>query len=116
MSLIKYGIAAAVGYHVGQPRGRKQLEQMRRHVVELSKRPQVKRWQERGWDITYERARAGARLAATTIGGRKAVGPAGPTIPVSPSEAAGTAPAATGFGGRTAAEDSEAARTGLVPP
>jgi hypothetical protein len=71
MSLIKYGIAVAVGYHFGQPQGRKQLEQLRRHVVQLGKRPEVKQWQERGWDIAYERALAAKRLASTTTAGRK---------------------------------------------
>jgi hypothetical protein len=153
MSLIKYGIAAAAGYHFGQPQGRKQLEQLRRQVVQLRNRPEVKRWQERGWDIAYERALAAQRLASTAMAGRKtavdpaagsptsapdpaspppigglrdrsrrALGrrrsrlstnpnPADPTVPIS-TAAAGP----TGFGGRTVAEDSEAAHTGLIPP
>jgi hypothetical protein len=160
MSLIKYGIAAGLGYHFGRPQGRQQLEQLRRQVLQLSKRPEVKQWQERGWDIAYERALAAKRLASTTMAGRRkqvdpatssatsvahdtdpasparigelrgrsqrAAGwrrsrhstsstPADPTISISP-EAAGTAAAPTGFGGRTVAEDSEAAHTGLVPP
>ena len=160
MSLLRYGIAVAVGYHIGQPQGRNHLRQLRQQVVQLRKRPEVKQWQERGWDIAYERALAAKRLASSTMAGRKkavdpATGPANavaddtdpappariaglrgrspratgwrrprhstrstpadPTVPISP-EAAGTAAAPTAFGGRTAAEDSEAARTGLVPP
>ena len=151
MSLIKYGIAAAAGYHFGQPQGRRQLEQLRRQVVQLRNRPEVKRWQERGWDIAYERARAAQRLASTRMAGRRtAVDPAAgsatavadpaspPRIggsrhrnrwaarwrrsrpstnptPVDPTVPISTA-AATGFGGRTVAEDSEAAHTGLIPP
>ena len=76
MSLIKYGIAAAVGYHLGQPQGRKQLEQLRRQVVQLGKRPEVKQWQERGRDIAYERALAAKSLASTTLARKKTVDPA----------------------------------------
>jgi hypothetical protein len=76
MSLIKYGIAAAVGYHLGQPQGRKQLEQLRRQVVQLGKRPEVKQWQERGWDIAYERALAAKRRASTTLARQKTGEPA----------------------------------------
>jgi hypothetical protein len=151
MSLIKYGIAVAVGYHLGQPQGRNHLRQLRQQVVQLRKRPEVKQWQERGWDIAYERALAAKRLASTSMAGRKnAVDPAvgsatsvtddtDPAFPAriaglrarsrraagwrrsrsstspTPADAAGTA-APTGFGGRTVAEDSEVARTGLVPP
>jgi hypothetical protein len=136
--LSKYGTAVAVG-HFGQPQGRKQLEQRRRHV-QLGTRPEVKQWQERGWDIDYERALAAERLACTTMArGKKTGDPAttsatsvaddterrsrlstsptlaDPTPPISPPEAAGTGATSTGFGGRTLAEDSEAAITGLVP-
>jgi hypothetical protein len=141
--LIKYGIAVAVGYHFGQEQGRKQLQQLRRQVVQLSKRPEVMQWRERGWDIAYERARAAKRLASTTMAGRKkAVDPAAgsatsvadDTDPAPPRigrlrgrspRAAGwrrsrfsTTPTAapTGLGGRTVAEDSQSARTALVPP
>jgi hypothetical protein len=75
MSLIKYGLAAALGYHLGQPQGRKQLEQLRRQVIQLGKRPEVKQWQERGGDIAYERALAAKRRASTTLA-RKTVDPA----------------------------------------
>ena len=76
MSLIKYGIAAAVGYHFGQPQGRKQLEQLRRQLVQLGKRPEVKQWQERGRDIAYDRALAAKSLASTTLARKKTVDPA----------------------------------------
>src|SRR4051794_3064784 len=98
MSLIKYGIAAAVGYHFGQPQSRRQLEQLRRQVLQLRTRPEVKQWQERGWDIAYERARAATRLASTTIAGRKkpvdsatgsATSVADDTDPASPARIAG---------------------------
>jgi hypothetical protein len=153
MSLIKYGIAAAVGYHLGQPQGRKQLEQLRRQVVQLGKRPKVKQWQERGGHIAYERALAAKSLASTTLARQKTGDPApgattsvvdstdpipGPgtgrfrrpaggwrkprptpadrAAPLSALDDADGASAATGFGGRTVAEDSEAARTGVTPP
>jgi hypothetical protein len=77
MSLIKYGIAVAVGYHLGRPQGRNHLRQLRQQVVQLRRRPEVKQWQERGWDIAYERALAAKRLASTPMAGRKkAVDPA----------------------------------------
>ena len=149
MSLLKYAITAAAGYHLGQPQGRKQLQQLRRQLVQLGKRPEVKQWQERGWDIAYERALAAQRAASSTLARKKIVDPA-PDAPTSvvdstatvhgpiteasrgqtggwrqrrpapaPRSAAADADAAsarTGFGGRTVAEDSEAALTGMTPP
>jgi hypothetical protein len=144
MNLIKYGIAAAVGYHLGQPHGRKQLEQLRRQLVQLGKRPEVRQWQERGRDIAHERAPAAKTLAFTTLARKKTVdpapgaitsvldsndpipgpgtgrlprrasgwrtprpAPADPAAPLSAPHDPGAASAATGFGGRTVAEDSE---------
>jgi hypothetical protein len=144
MSLIKYGIAAAVGYHLGQPHGRKQLEQLRRQLVQLGKRPEVRQWRERGRDIAHERAPAAKTLAFTTLARKKTVdpapgaitsvldsndpipgpgtgrlrrrasgwrtprpAPADPAAPLSAPHDPGAASAATGFGGRTVAEDSE---------
>ena len=84
MNLVKYGIAVAVGYHLGQPHGRRQLEQLRQQVIQLSKRPEVKRLQERGWDIAGEQALAAKNLASTTLTARKkkTVDPAGAATPV----------------------------------
>jgi hypothetical protein len=120
MSLIKYGIAAALGYYFGQPQGRKQLQQLRQQVIQLSQRPQVKQLQA----SARERALAAKDRAATTMARKKESAdptpvdptPLGDTAPISTPEPARTDSAPTGFGGRTVAEDSEAARTGLVPP
>jgi hypothetical protein len=98
MSLLKYGIAAAVGYHFGRPQGRRHLEQLRRQVLQLRTRPEVKQWQERGWDIAYERALAATRLASTAMAGRRkpvdsatgsATSIADDTDPASPARIAG---------------------------
>jgi hypothetical protein len=94
MSLIKYGIAAALGYYLGQPQGRKQLQQLREKVTQLSQRPQVKQLQ----DSARERALATKDRAMTTLARKKDTADS------------------TGFGGRTVAEDSEAAITGMAPP
>ena len=69
MSLIKYGIAVGLGYHLGQPHGRRQLKQLRRQIVRLSKRPEVKQLQERAWNIAGEHA-----LAARTSPPRRCHG------------------------------------------
>lgn len=144
MSLIKYGIAAAVGYHLGQPRGRKQLAQLRQQLVQLSQKPQVKQLQERGWDAARDQALAAKRLVTTLPGRKKTDEPetvvitpvddvltpsitddvlGAPVVPatdlpaLSPSsDLTSDDPAPTGFGGRTVAEDSEAVRTGVIPP
>jgi hypothetical protein len=120
MSLIKYGIAAALGYYLGQPQGRKQLQQLRQQVIQLSKRPEVKQLQ----DSARERALAAKDRAVTSLA-RKKDSPepapadtrmAGPTTPIAAPKTGRAESPTTGFGGRTVAEDSDAARTGLVPP
>jgi hypothetical protein len=119
MSLVKYGIAGALGYYLGQPQGRKQLEQLRQRVIQLSRRPQVKQLQ----DSAHERALAAKERAVAAITRKAAAAAPAPaaTAPVLDPTAfapdnAGTAAAPTGFCGRTVAEDSEAALTGLTPP
>jgi hypothetical protein len=120
MSLFKYGIAAALGYHFGQPQGREQLQQLRQQVIQLSQRPEVKQLQA----STRERALAAKDRAAATLTRKKQSAdpaqldptPLSDTAPIPAPELARTDAATTGFGGRTVAEDSEAARTGVVPP
>ena len=75
MTLIKYGLAAGIGYYLGQPEGRRQLVRLRQQVVELIRRPQVKQLRERGWDVAGERALAAKNFASTKlVGKRKAAG------------------------------------------
>jgi hypothetical protein len=86
MGLTKYGLAAAIGYHLGQPHGRQQLRWLRQQIIGLASNLVTRK----------------LRVKSTTA-------PA-PT----PSPVDGAAP--NGFGGRTVAEDSQAAITGIVPP
>jgi hypothetical protein len=106
MGLTKYGIAAGIGYHIGQPAGRRQLRWLSQQVVDLA-RPGVRDLRERGWDIAGDCALATRNLVARTLRGRRST--AAPAVTRSPVE--GTEP--NGFGGRTVAEDSI---TGIVPP
>lgn len=125
MSLIKYGFAAALGYYVGQPQGRRQLQKLRQKARQLSKRPEVKQLQ----DSARQRALAAKDRAANTLNRKNTTEftspdptPADPTAadPMAsvsaPEPARSDTIAAAGFGGRTVAEDSETAITGLVPP
>ena len=48
MSVFKYAVVAAVGYYVGQPYGRRQVQRLREQAVELVHGPRAKQLQERG--------------------------------------------------------------------
>mgnify|MGYP001156548055 CR=1 FL=1 len=56
MSLLKYAVAAAIGYFAGQPDGRRQLERLRHKAAEVVRSPQVEDLKQRGKDIAGERA------------------------------------------------------------
>ena len=56
MSLLKYAVAAGIGYFAGQPSGRRQLERLRGKATELLRSPQVEDLKQRGKDIAGERA------------------------------------------------------------
>ena len=58
VSVFKYAVAAAVGYYVGQPNGRRQVQGLREQAVELVRGPRAKQLKERGWDIAVERTSA----------------------------------------------------------
>jgi hypothetical protein len=115
MSVFKYAVAAAVGYYVGRPNGRRQVQRLREQAVELVRGPRAKQLKERGWDIAVERTSAAIKRAQR----RRANGSATalelsdtasqPSGGVAESEP-------TGFGGRTVAEDTEAVRLGITPP
>jgi hypothetical protein len=109
MGLTKYGLAAAIGYHLGQPYGRQQLRWLRQQIIGLARRPAVRDLRERGWDIAGEGALAVSNLVARKLRGKSTSAAAATRSPVD-----GAAP--NGFGGRTVAEDSQAAITGIVPP
>jgi hypothetical protein len=109
MGLTKYGLAAGIGYHIGQPAGRRQLRWLREQVVDLA-RPAVRDLRERGWDIAGECALATRNLVTRTLRGRRST--QAPAVTGSP--VGGTEP--NGFGGRTVAEDSQAVITGIAPP
>lgn len=67
MGLISHVIAAGIGYYAGQSEGRRQLEKLRRQVVEFARGPEVKRLRERGWDVAGDGALAARNVAARTF-------------------------------------------------
>lgn len=136
MGLIKYGLAVGIGYHFGQPQGRQQLLRVRQQIIEFAHKPAITQLRERGWDIAGERALAAKNLAAKKLSGKSKIAdtdtpmpvddtdPAvanGPSVGIPDQAAAATGSAAdgaaaNGFGGRTVAEDSHAAITGMSAP
>jgi len=115
VNVFKYAVAAAVGYYVGQPFGRRQVQRLREQAVELVHGPRAKQLKERGWDIAVERTSAAIKRAQR----RRANGSAAaPDLSDTASRRSGGAAESepTGFGGRTVAEDTEAVRLGITPP
>jgi hypothetical protein len=108
MGLTKYGVAAGIGYHLGQPQGRRQLRWLRQQIIGLARRPEVRDLRERGWDVAGDCALAASNLA------RKLRGKSRATVAAPRGPLDGTGP--NGFEGRTVAEDSHAVITGIVPP
>jgi hypothetical protein len=109
MGLTKYGLAVGIGYHLGQPYGRRHVRWLRQQVIGLARRPAVRKLRERGWDIAGECALDASNLVARKMRGRSKA--AADTR--RPADLAATP---TGFDGRTVAEDSQAAITGIAPP
>jgi hypothetical protein len=136
MGLIKYGLAVGIGYHFGQPHGRQQLLRVRQQIIEFAHKPAITQLRERGWDIAGERALAAKKLASRKLSGKSKVADTDAPMPVddtdpavadgpsvgtpdqaaAATESAADGAAATGFGGRTVAEDSHAAITGMSAP
>jgi hypothetical protein len=115
VSVFKYAVAVAVGYYVGQPNGRRQVQRLREQAVELLRGPRAKQLKERGWDIAVERTSAAIKRAQR----RRANGStAALDLSDTASQPSGGAAESesTGFGGRTVAEDTEAVRLGITPP
>jgi hypothetical protein len=144
MGILRYAVAAGIGYYAGQPGGRRQLTTLRRQAVELLRSPEVTRLRERGWDLVGDGALATRNLAAKTRSknpadgardfddatARSGLGVLGARSwwrRARPGSAATVDPAAkgadpagldspAGFSGTTVAEDSEAAILGISPP
>jgi hypothetical protein len=114
VSLFKYAVAAAVGYYVGQPNGRRQVQGLREQAVELVRGPRAKQLKERGWDIAVERTSAAIKRAQR----RRADAAAALELSDTASQPSGGVAESepTGFGGRTVAEDTETVRLGITPP
>ena len=88
MSLLKYAIAAAIGYYVGQPSGRRQVQQLSQKATELVRSPKAAELKDRGSKLVGERASAAvdkvrgksasdpATSGATTVSGTPTTAPA----------------------------------------
>lgn len=138
MGLIRYAIAAGIGYYAGQPEGRRQLQTLRRRTVELAHGPEVRRLRERGWDLVGDGVLATRNYAAKARSGgnQEGEGPDGggrrvlrglsslrrprPDSAATADPVGGTGPGEgdgpAGFNGTTVAEDSKAAVLGLPAP
>ena len=125
MSLLKYAIAAAIGYYAGQPGGRRQIQQLGQKATELVKSPKAAELKDRSRELVGERASAavdkvrrkttddstssGATTTTTTTGTATA-GSASVTTPVT------TPVTAAGGADNRDAGDIQAAQTGTLPP
>lgn len=143
MGVLRYAVAAGIGYYAGQPEGRRQLATLRQRAAELARGPEVRRLRERGWDLAGDGALATrnfvakARSKGSAAGGAADGEAAATTGSGHPRVLRGwsswrrsrrdsTAPTAgtgsdeldgqAGFGGTTVAEDSKAAVLGLPTP
>ena len=58
MSLLKYAIAAAIGYYAGQPSGRRQVQQLSQKATELVRSPKAAELKDRGSKLVGDRASA----------------------------------------------------------
>ncbi|HEY0811646.1 MAG TPA: hypothetical protein VGE11_00070 [Pseudonocardia sp.] len=117
MSLFKYVVAAAAGYYLGQPSGRRQIQRLRGQATELVHSPQATQLKERGWDIAGDRVSSAINLVRRKRrNGSAADLDAGATATDRLSNGAPGSGTETGFSGRTVAEDTQAVRTGITPP
>src|SRR4051794_11822424 len=58
VSLLKYAIAAAIGYYAGQPGGRRQIQQLGQKANELVRSPKAAELKDRSRELVGERASA----------------------------------------------------------
>ena len=117
MSLLKYAIAAAIGYYAGQPGGRRQIQQLGQKATELVRSPKAAELKDRGRELVGERASAAVdkvrrkttddSTSSGTTAGTATAGSASVTAPVT---------AAGGADNRLAGDDIQAAQTGVLPP
>ena len=130
MGLVKYGLAVGLGYVLGRPEGRAQLQKVGQQAVELSRHPEVERLKEQGKSVAAEKVDAVKQKVATRTGesGTAADGAAEPTtrrrlsLPTQKLRfgrsrdahfpAAEDVSTPTSLGGTTVMEDSEAAVLG----
>ena len=126
MSLLKYAIAAAIGYYAGQPGGRRQIQQLGQKATELVKSPKAAELKDRGRELVGERTSAAVAKVrrkttddstssgATTTTGTATAGSASVTTPV--TTPATTPATAAGGADNRGAGDIQAAQTGTLPP
>lgn len=121
MSLLKYAIAAAIGYYAGQPGGRRQIQQLGQKATELVKSPKAAELKDRGRELVGERASAAvdkvrrkttddSTSSGATTTGTATAGSASVTTPVT------TPVTAAGGADNRGADDIQAAQTGVLPP
>ncbi|MDT7554126.1 MAG: hypothetical protein QOI16_2662 [Pseudonocardiales bacterium] len=119
VSLFKYVVAAAAGYYLGQPHGRRLVQRLRQEATELVHSPRATQLKERGWDIAGDRASGAVKLVRRKRTNASTGAPdpdGGSAASDQPADAVAGAGTETGFGGRTVAEDTQAVRTGITPP
>ena len=125
MSLLKYAIAAAIGYYVGQPSGRRQVQQLSQKATELVRSPKAAELKDRGSKLVGERASAAvdkvrrkttddSTSSGATTTGTATAGSASVTTPV--TTPATTPVTAAGGADNRGASDIQAAQTGTLPP
>jgi hypothetical protein len=124
VSLLKYAIAAAIGYYAGQPGGRRQMQQLGQKATELVRSPKAAELKDRGRELVGERASAAvgkvrrkttddstsSGATTTTTTGTATAGSASVTTPVT------TPVTAAGGADNRGADDIQAAQTGVLPP
>jgi hypothetical protein len=84
MSLFKYVVVGAVGYYLGQPRGREQVQRLYKQAEQKLRSPEADRIKQRGKEITRERATAARDLMKRKAGSNGAVATDGSTTTAEP--------------------------------
>jgi hypothetical protein len=123
VSLLKYAIAAAIGYYAGQPGGRRQIQQLGQKATELVRSPKAAELKDRSRELVGERASAAVDKvrrkttddstssgATTTTTGTATAGSASVTTPAT------TPVTAAGGADNRGTDDIQAAQTGVLPP
>jgi|SRR4051794_23992865 hypothetical protein len=129
MSLLKYAIAAAIGYYVGQPGGRRQVQQLSQKATELVRSPKAAELKDRGSKLVGERASAAVdkvrgksasdpvTSGATTVSGTPTAGPASFTGGSAGGAGSASSTGSAGSAGsRGASDDLPTVQAGVLPP